>query len=140
MDGAISISVLQWLCNADTSSPTSSPYSRLTRFFTTLHACLANGARAVFQFYPQNDDQIQLIMNVALKAGFTGGLVVDYPNSKKAKKYYLYVLPIDQTTTHALRRRRCMLMTPSRPSHNIDVSSLVEMVGTGRNRRKSQQV
>ncbi|KAG8861976.1 hypothetical protein FRB96_002419 [Tulasnella sp. 330] len=89
LDGAISISVLQWLCNADTSSPTSSPYARLTRFFTTLHAALANGSRAVFQFYPQNDDQIQLIMNVALKSGFTGGLVVDYPNSKKAKKYYL---------------------------------------------------
>lgn len=89
MDGAISISVLQWLCNADTSSPTSSPHARLTRFFTTLHAALANGSRAVFQFYPQNDDQIQLIMNVALKSGFTGGLVVDYPNSKKAKKYYL---------------------------------------------------
>ncbi|KIO26228.1 hypothetical protein M407DRAFT_202469 [Tulasnella calospora MUT 4182] len=88
-DGAISISVLQWLCNADTTSPTSSPYARLTRFFTTLHASLSNGSKAVFQFYPQNDDQIQLIMGVALKAGFTGGLVVDYPNSKKAKKYFL---------------------------------------------------
>lgn len=28
-------------------------------------------------------------MNVAMKAGFEGGLVVDYPNSKKAKKYFL---------------------------------------------------
>jgi len=88
-DGAISISVLQWLCNADTTSPTSSPHKRLTRFFTTLHASLTNSSRAVFQFYPQNDDQIQLIIGVALKAGFTGGLVVDYPNSKRAKKYYL---------------------------------------------------
>jgi 18S rRNA (guanine1575-N7)-methyltransferase len=25
----------------------------------------------------------------AMKAGFTGGLVVDYPNSTKAKKYFL---------------------------------------------------
>lgn len=25
----------------------------------------------------------------SLRAGFTGGLVVDYPNSTKAKKYYL---------------------------------------------------
>jgi 18S rRNA (guanine1575-N7)-methyltransferase len=24
-----------------------------------------------------------------MRAGFTGGLVVDYPNSTKAKKYYL---------------------------------------------------
>ncbi|KAF9518317.1 hypothetical protein BS47DRAFT_1423141 [Hydnum rufescens UP504] len=74
-DGAISISVLQWLCNAETSSPTSSPPFRLNRFFTTLHASLSRSARAVLQFYPNSDDQ--------------GGLVVDYPNSRKAKKFFL---------------------------------------------------
>jgi 18S rRNA (guanine1575-N7)-methyltransferase len=30
-----------------------------------------------------------MIMTSATKAGFGGGLVVDYPNSKKAKKFYL---------------------------------------------------
>jgi len=30
-----------------------------------------------------------LIASSALKAGFTGGVVVDYPNSSKAKKHYL---------------------------------------------------
>jgi len=88
-DGAISISVLQWLCNAETSSPTSSPPFRLQRFFTTLHASLTRGARAVFQFYPQSDDQVELIMSIAMRAGFQGGLVVDYPNSRKAKKFFL---------------------------------------------------
>ncbi|KAF8892466.1 methyltransferase [Infundibulicybe gibba] len=39
---------------------------RLSRFFTTLHSALKNPSRAVFQ-----------------------GLVVDYPNSKKAKKVFL---------------------------------------------------
>lgn len=82
-----SISVLQWLCNADQQSH--NPKSRLTRFFSTLYASLKRGARAVFQFYPENDDQCELIMNVAMRCGFEGGLVVDYPNSKKAKKYYL---------------------------------------------------
>ncbi|KAF9945195.1 Williams Beuren syndrome chromosome region 22 protein, partial [Mortierella alpina] len=47
------------------------------------------GARAIFQFYPENDDQVQLIMGCAVRCGFEGGLVVDYPNSKKAKKFYL---------------------------------------------------
>lgn len=84
-----SISVLQWLCNAETSSPTSSPPFRLHRFFTTLHASLTRGARAIFQFYPQSDDQVELIMNIAMRAGFQGGLVVDYPNSRKAKKFFL---------------------------------------------------
>lgn len=86
-DGAISISVIQWLCNADQKSHR--PKYRLTRFFQTLYTALARGARAVFQFYPENDSQIELITTSALKAGFTGGLVIDYPNSSKAKKYFL---------------------------------------------------
>ena len=32
--------------------------------------------------------QLELITAQAMKAGFTGGLVVDYPNSTKAKKYF----------------------------------------------------
>jgi 18S rRNA (guanine1575-N7)-methyltransferase len=43
----------------------------------------------VLQFYPTSDDQIQLITSIAQKAGFGGGIVVDYPNSKKAKKVFL---------------------------------------------------
>ncbi|KAK0483734.1 methyltransferase [Armillaria novae-zelandiae] len=84
-----SVSVLQWLLNAETSHPTSSPPHRLNRFFTTLHSALRNPSRAVFQFYPSSDDQIQLISSIAQKAGFGGGIVVDYPNSKKAKKVFL---------------------------------------------------
>ncbi|KAF8743607.1 hypothetical protein AX14_001671 [Amanita brunnescens Koide BX004] len=88
-DGAISISVLQWLLNAETNHPTSSPPHRLTRFFTTLHSALRNPSRAVLQFYPSSDDQIQLITSIAQKAGFGGGIVVDFPNSNKAKKVFL---------------------------------------------------
>ncbi|THH10789.1 hypothetical protein EW145_g1076 [Phellinidium pouzarii] len=84
-----SISVIQWLLNAETSHPTSSPPHRLMRFFTTLYAALRNPARAVLQFYPSSDDQIHLITSIAQKAGFGGGVVVDYPNSKKAKKVFL---------------------------------------------------
>jgi hypothetical protein len=86
---AASISVLQWLLNAETSHPTSSPPHRLTRFFTTLHSALRNPSRAVLQFYPSSDDQIQLITSIAQRAGFGGGIVVDYPNSKKARKVFL---------------------------------------------------
>ena len=32
---------------------------------------------------------MDLITASALRAGFTGGVVIDYPNSAKAKKYYL---------------------------------------------------
>lgn len=50
------------------------------------------GSRAVFQFYPENDHQVELIVSQALKAGFTGGLVVDYPNSTKVKYVFLSLL------------------------------------------------
>lgn len=83
----ISVSVLQWLCNADKSNHV--PHKRLARFFSTLYSALAHGSRAVFQFYPETDSQLEMIMTAATRCGFTGGLVVDYPNSKKAKKYYL---------------------------------------------------
>jgi 18S rRNA (guanine1575-N7)-methyltransferase len=90
-----SVSVLQWLCNADKTI--NRPKARLQRFFSTLYASLNKGARAVFQFYPENDDQIELIIDVATRCGFEGGLLVDYPNSKKAKKYYLCLFAGSQT-------------------------------------------
>jgi len=89
-DGAISISALQWLCNADKA--THKPAKRLAIFFASLYATLARGARAVFQFYPENDAQVELITQQAMKAGFSGGLVVDFPNSSKAKKIFLCLL------------------------------------------------
>ena len=89
-DGAMSISALQWLCNADKSYH--NPLKRLFKFFTTLYGCLSRGARAVFQFYPENPHQIQMITSQAMKSGFTGGLVVDYPNSTKAKKFFLVLM------------------------------------------------
>ncbi|GAA5879370.1 hypothetical protein JCM16303_003179 [Sporobolomyces ruberrimus] len=86
-DGAISVSVLQWLCNADSTAH--SPAGRLLRFFTDLFGSLRKGSRAVFQFYPEGDEQVRFIMSQATKAGFGGGLCVDYPNSSKKKKFYL---------------------------------------------------
>ncbi|SCU78080.1 LANO_0A02036g1_1 [Lachancea nothofagi CBS 11611] len=86
-DAAMSISAIQWLCNADTSY--NDPKKRLMRFFNTLFACLKKGGKFVAQFYPKNDDQIQQILGAAKVAGFSGGLVVDDPESKKNKKYYL---------------------------------------------------
>lgn len=33
-----------------------------------------------------------MITTAAMRAGFSGGLVVDFPNSSKAKKYYLVLM------------------------------------------------
>lgn len=89
-DGAISISALQWLCNRDKSYH--KPGKRLYTFFSTLYASLSRGSRAVFQFYPESPDQIELITTQSMRAGFTGGVLIDYPNSSKAKKFFLVLM------------------------------------------------
>eukprot|EP00930_Biecheleria_cincta_P043631 TRINITY_DN29948_c0_g1_i1.p1 TRINITY_DN29948_c0_g1~~TRINITY_DN29948_c0_g1_i1.p1 ORF type:complete len:278 (-),score=55.13 TRINITY_DN29948_c0_g1_i1:396-1229(-) len=88
-DGAISISALQWLCNVDKKGH--EPYKRLKCFFERLYCCLNKGARAVLQFYPETDSQLEMITSAALRCGFGGGLVVDYPHSTKAKKHFLVI-------------------------------------------------
>ncbi|XP_004507062.1 18S rRNA (guanine-N(7))-methyltransferase RID2-like [Cicer arietinum] len=76
-DGAISISTVQWLCNADKFSH--NPHLRLKAFFTSLYRCLTIGARAVFQVYPENLDQLELISKAAISAGFGGVILEDWP-------------------------------------------------------------
>uniref|UniRef100_A0A3B5Q2Q4 18S rRNA (guanine-N(7))-methyltransferase n=1 Tax=Xiphophorus maculatus TaxID=8083 RepID=A0A3B5Q2Q4_XIPMA len=106
-DGCISISALQWLCNADKRSH--SPPKRLYTFFSTLYSSLARGSRAVFQLYPENSEQLELITSQAMRAGFSGGMVVDYPNSTKAKKFFLCLFADGLKTliSSSLSLRRC---------------------------------
>mmetsp|Transcript_6862 Transcript_6862/g.7893 ORF Transcript_6862/g.7893 Transcript_6862/m.7893 type:complete len:293 (+) Transcript_6862:138-1016(+) len=95
-DGAISISAVQWLCYASKKSYI--PRLRLKRFFQQLYGCLKRGSRAVIQLYPETPQQMEMISHAAMAVGFTGGLVVDYPNSAKAKKFYLCLFagqPVD---------------------------------------------
>lgn len=84
-DAAISISAIQWLCNAESSE--TSPAGRLSRFFNGLYASLKRGGRAVCQFYPKNDVQRNMISVAAVKAGFGAGILEDDPGTKNVKLY-----------------------------------------------------
>ncbi|KAK7744800.1 18S rRNA (guanine1575-N7)-methyltransferase [Diatrype stigma] len=84
-DAAVSISAVQWLCNAETSDV--SPAGRLARFFAGLYASLKRGGRAVCQFYPKNDEQKKMITSAAVRAGFGAGLLEDDPETKNVKVY-----------------------------------------------------
>ena len=95
-DACISISALQWLCYSNSAQQ--NPRKRLTRFFSSLYAVLKRGGRAVLQFYPETAEQAVMISETATRVGFSGGVVVDYPNSAKAKKHYL-VLSFDRGAT-----------------------------------------
>lgn len=84
-DAAISISAIQWLCNAESSD--TSPEGRLSRFFNGLYSSLKRGGKAVCQFYPKNDKQRNMITQAAIKAGFGAGLLEDDPDTKNKKVY-----------------------------------------------------
>ena len=84
-DAAISISAIQWLCNADSTD--TSPQGRLTRFFNALYASLRRGGKAVCQFYPKNEAQRNIVSTAAIKAGFGAGLLEDGAGTKHAKVY-----------------------------------------------------
>ncbi|TGZ83431.1 methyltransferase [Ascodesmis nigricans] len=84
-DAAVSVSAVQWLCNAETSDVT--PQGRLSRFFEGLYASIKRGGKAVLQFYPKNDAQRQMITAAAVKAGFGAGMLEDDPGTKNAKLY-----------------------------------------------------
>jgi len=84
-DAAISISAIQWLCNAESSDV--SPQGRLARFFNGLYASLRRGGRAVCQFYPKNEQQRHMISGAAIKAGFGAGILEDDPGTKNSKMY-----------------------------------------------------
>ncbi|KAL6927233.1 hypothetical protein ACO0SA_003525 [Hanseniaspora valbyensis] len=86
-DAAISISAIQWLFNKDNNNQ--DPIKRIRRFFESLYSSLTKNGKFVAQFYPANDDQIDTFLQIAKQTGFSGGLVIDNPESKKNKKYYL---------------------------------------------------
>ncbi|GIQ79771.1 uncharacterised protein family, methyltransferase, Williams-Beuren syndrome [Kipferlia bialata] len=98
-DGCISVSALQWLCYSNAKSEI--PFRRLSILFQTLYSALVPGSRAVFQVYTETEDQLRMMTDAAMRAGFTGGVLVDYPNSSKAKKIYLVLfcgVPLNKVT------------------------------------------
>lgn len=84
-DAAISISAIQWLCNAETSDVTAE--GRLKRFFDGLYVSLKRGGRAVCQFYPKDKIQRDMISAAAIKAGFSAGILEDGSDTKNLKLY-----------------------------------------------------
>ena len=89
-DGVVSISALQWMLNAD-GGEKHEPYKRLKILFSSLRRVMKRGSRAVFQFYPESAEQVEMITSSAMRCGFGGGIVVDFPHSTRAKKTYLVI-------------------------------------------------
>ncbi|KAM6338027.1 LOW QUALITY PROTEIN: 18S rRNA (guanine-N(7))-methyltransferase [Alca torda] len=111
-DWLYQVSLLQWLCNADKEAH--SPPKRALSILLTLYTALARGSRAVLQLSPENSEtgtghkSLELITAQAMRAGFTGGMVVDYPNSAKAKKFSCLFVGASGT----LRRKLPLHLSP----------------------------
>eukprot|EP00658_Telonema_sp_P-2_P085571 TRINITY_DN9785_c0_g1_i11.p1 TRINITY_DN9785_c0_g1~~TRINITY_DN9785_c0_g1_i11.p1 ORF type:complete len:145 (+),score=38.59 TRINITY_DN9785_c0_g1_i11:801-1235(+) len=56
-----------------------------------LKRALAPGARAALQFYPEASQHVGWIAEAAKEAGLSGGLIIDYPNNAKGKKFFVCV-------------------------------------------------
>ncbi|CAD7673259.1 unnamed protein product [Nyctereutes procyonoides] len=74
-DGCISISAIQWFCNANRRSDIP---AKCLYCFSSLYSVLVRGGRAVLQLYPRTPS-----------SWLHWWQVVDFPNSAKAKKFYL---------------------------------------------------
>lgn len=86
-DAAISISAVQWLCQAESSDENDAPARRLKRFFEALYVCLRRGGKAVLQFYPRNQRERDMVGTAARRAGFGAGFLVDAEGTKAEKVY-----------------------------------------------------
>ncbi|CCF75895.1 Enzyme of Amino Acid Metabolism [Babesia microti strain RI] len=127
-DGAISVSAIQWLCNADKKGV--EPFKRLTIFFKWLYTALKSGSRAIFQFYPESDNQTEMILAAAARASFGGGLVVDFPESSKAKKYFLCLWA-------GVRNIADSLSEPSSDSDHVPVQKLQSKISRRKEKKRT---
>ncbi|KAL5109699.1 putative 18S rRNA guanine-N 7 methyltransferase [Taenia crassiceps] len=78
----------------------------------------------VLQCYPENSMQLDLLQTEAIRAGFTGGIVVDFPNSTRAKKYFMV---LDVGVVRAVPKARI----------NENDANMVPMMPTVEQRRRA---
>jgi hypothetical protein len=80
----------------------------------------------VLQIYPENAPQLEMISAAALRSGFSGGLVVDYPHSTRAKKYFLCLMCGPPSTSTSLPKAKGL----DRGSESESSSDADEEAGT----------
>ena len=88
------------------------------------------------QFYPETAEQAVLISETATRVGFAGGVVVDYPNSAKAKKHYL-VLSFDRGAAKAAKDQ-ALVVTGKAPGQVQVVGAAAAKSGSGKAPRKKK--
>ncbi len=84
-DGLLSISSLQWVYGKSYEDVLGK-YSKIAKEF---HRVLKANGRAVIQFYPKTEKELDLAAKEFKMAGFKVTIAVDYPHIKKRTKKFL---------------------------------------------------
>jgi len=77
-----------------------------------------------------------MITSAAMRNGFTGGMIVDYPNSKKAKKYYLFLMA--GYSEEIVQEAKSVIMPQAKTDEDSDDSD--DEDGAGRYKKKEKQI
>jgi 18S rRNA (guanine1575-N7)-methyltransferase len=84
-DGLISISALQWVYGKSYADVVGK-YLKIAEEF---YRVLKDKSRAVVQFYPKTDKELELVAKQFKKAGFIVTIAVDYPHIRKRTKKFI---------------------------------------------------
>lgn len=86
-DAIVSISALQWIYREINNIMMK---ERLVNLSQSLYKILKPNSKAVFQFYPKNNDIMEEIGKIiAENTNFHGNFVIDNPNNPKKRRIYL---------------------------------------------------
>lgn len=84
--GIISISALQWVMSGENRPKVR---SNLEKVAEEARRVLKKAGRAVYQFYPKSQEQIELTGSVFSESGLRTEFIVDYPDDPGKRKIYL---------------------------------------------------
>ncbi|XP_077272569.1 uncharacterized protein LOC143903071 isoform X3 [Temnothorax americanus] len=110
----LSVFLHLWLCYA--SKTLHNPTKRLYCFLSTLYACLSRNARAVLQFYPEND----IGQGLPFKAGTFDGavsisaLVVVLCKQNFAQSYKTFISFLINVVCMSVKKRKSSVTILSR--------------------------
>ncbi|EPR79459.1 Methyltransferase [Spraguea lophii 42_110] len=96
----ISVSAFQWLFFSN--KKTEDPIRRIKIFFQTIFRLLKRGGKAVIQFYPKDQKQLELAKKISASEGFSGGIVEDGKGNHK--KYYIVLETIKKTNKTKVKK------------------------------------
>ena len=75
-----------------------------------------------------------MITSSALRNGFQGGLIIDYPNSRKAKKYYLFLMA--GYSEEIVQEAKSVIMPKAKTDSDDDSDESCDEFGNRRYKKK----